>query len=244
MERALRRLPAAHPELAEYFERLVRGELPPGWDAEVPRFHAPGSMIATRKASQTVIQWAAAQVPELVGGSADLAPSTLTLIDDADSVEPGDYGGRNLHFGIREHAMGAIVNGLDAARPARVRRDVPHLQRLHEGLDPARGAHEAAVDLRLHARLDRPRRGRPDAPADRAARGPAGDADTSRRPSRRRQRDRAGVALRARHQGQPDRAGPVAPGRARRGTRRRSPPTRSSAAPTCCATPTRSPSPT
>jgi transketolase len=69
-------------------------------------------MIATRKASNEVIQWAAARVPELVGGSADLAPSTLTLINDADSVEAGAYGGRNLHFGIREHGMGAIVNGL------------------------------------------------------------------------------------------------------------------------------------
>jgi transketolase len=69
-------------------------------------------MTATRKSSQEVLQWAAAHVPELVGGSADLAPSTLTLIDGADSVGPGEYGGRNLHFGIREHAMGAIVNGL------------------------------------------------------------------------------------------------------------------------------------
>jgi transketolase len=69
-------------------------------------------MTATRKSSQEVLQWAAAKVPELVGGSADLAPSTLTLIDGADSVEPGSYGGRNLHFGIREHAMGAIVNGI------------------------------------------------------------------------------------------------------------------------------------
>src|SRR5207248_8411089 len=102
----------AHPGLAEEFNRLVRGELPRGWDAEVPRFHASGSMTATRKSSQTVIQWAAAQVPELVGGSADLAPSTLTVIDGADSVEKGSFGGRNLHFGIREHAMGAIVNGM------------------------------------------------------------------------------------------------------------------------------------
>jgi transketolase len=59
-----------------------------------------------------VLQWAAANVPELVGGSADLAPSTLTRIDDAGEVEAGSYDGRNLHFGIREHAMGAIVNGL------------------------------------------------------------------------------------------------------------------------------------
>jgi transketolase len=101
-----------YPELASEFERMVAGRLPEGWDAEVPRFHASGTMTATRKSSQTVLQWAAAQVPELVGGSADLAPSTLTLIDGADSVEAGSFGGRNLHFGIREHAMGAIVNGL------------------------------------------------------------------------------------------------------------------------------------
>jgi transketolase len=102
----------AHPELAQELERIVRRELPEGWDAEVPRFHAGEKMTATRKSSQIVLQWAAARVPELVGGSADLAPSTLTLIDDADSVGPGAYEGRNLHFGIREHAMGAIVNGL------------------------------------------------------------------------------------------------------------------------------------
>jgi transketolase len=102
----------AHPELAAELQRLIRRELPPGWDAEVPRFHASGTMTATRKSSHEVLQWAAANVPELVGGSADLAPSTLTKIDDADSVEAGAYGGRNLHFGIREHGMGAIVNGI------------------------------------------------------------------------------------------------------------------------------------
>jgi transketolase len=68
--------------------------------------------MATRKASNEVLQWLAGKLPEIVGGSADLAPSTLTLIDDGSSVEKGDYSGRNLHFGIREHGMGAIVNGL------------------------------------------------------------------------------------------------------------------------------------
>ncbi len=101
-----------HPELAQELERLFRRELPAGWDAEVPRFHASGTMTATRKSSHTVLQWAASRVPELVGGSADLAPSTLTRIDDAGDVEGGSYAGRNMHFGIREHAMGAIVNGL------------------------------------------------------------------------------------------------------------------------------------
>ena len=102
----------AHPELAPELERMIAGKLPDGWDRDVPKFHASGSMTATRKSSETVLQWAAAEVPELVGGSADLAPSTLTLIAGADSVEGGSYGGRNLHFGIREHAMGAIVNGM------------------------------------------------------------------------------------------------------------------------------------
>ena len=103
---------AEHPGLAREFERLVSRRLPDGWDREVPRFHASDKMTATRKSSQEVLQWAAAQVPELVGGSADLAPSTLTLIDGASDVENGHYEGRNMHFGIREHAMGAIVNGL------------------------------------------------------------------------------------------------------------------------------------
>ncbi len=101
-----------NPALAAEFQRLVARRLPDNWDDDVPRFHESEKMIATRKSSNTVIQWAASKVPELIGGSADLAPSTLTLIDDADSVEKDAYGGRNLHFGIREHAMGAIVNGL------------------------------------------------------------------------------------------------------------------------------------
>jgi len=96
------------PEL----ERLLSRRLPDGWDSDVPRKGPDAGMIATRKASHEVIQWAAAGVPELVGGSADLAPSTLTLIDGGGDVEPGEYGGRNLHFGIREHGMGAVVNGL------------------------------------------------------------------------------------------------------------------------------------
>jgi transketolase len=100
------------PERAGEFDRLVERELPAGWDEGLPRFHASGAMTATRKSSHTVLQWAAARVPELVGGSADLAPSTLTRIDDGDDVAAGAYAGRNIHCGVREHAMGAIVNGL------------------------------------------------------------------------------------------------------------------------------------
>jgi transketolase len=101
-------------EAAE-LQRLFDGRLPDGFDAaEPPRFHADAGMIATRKAGHAVLQWAAEEVPELVGGSADLTPSTLTHIDGADDVDqPGAYGGRNLHFGVREHGMGAIVNGMN-----------------------------------------------------------------------------------------------------------------------------------
>ena len=99
-------------ELAADLERSLKRELPQGWDGDVPKFDPADGNIATRKASSKVIQWAAKAVPELVGGSADLAPSTLTLVEDGGSVKAGDYSGRNLHFGIREHGMGAIVNGL------------------------------------------------------------------------------------------------------------------------------------
>jgi transketolase len=105
----------AFPAEATELERLFAFRLPDGFAAaEPPRFHADAGMIATRKAGHQVLQWAAAEVSELVGGSADLAPSTLTRIDDADDVtQPGEYGGRNLHFGVREHGMGAIVNGMN-----------------------------------------------------------------------------------------------------------------------------------
>ena len=101
-----------HPELWDELALVMEGRLPAGWDAEVPKFRPQDGRVATRKASQTVIQWAAARVPHLVSGSADLEPSTLTLIDGGGSVRKGDYAGRNVHFGVREHGMGAIVNGL------------------------------------------------------------------------------------------------------------------------------------
>jgi transketolase len=103
---------AEHPELWDELALVIEGRLPDGWDAEVPKFRPEDGRVATRKASQTVIQWAASRVPHLVSGSADLEPSTLTLIDDGGSVNRNDYAGRNVHYGVREHGMGAIVNGL------------------------------------------------------------------------------------------------------------------------------------
>jgi transketolase len=101
----------AHPDEARAFEDMLAGRMPEGFDADPPRFEA-GESMATRKASGSVIQWAAERVPHLVGGAADLATSTNTDIDGAGDVQRGSYDGRNLRFGVREHGMGAIVNGL------------------------------------------------------------------------------------------------------------------------------------
>jgi transketolase len=100
------------PEAAAELDMIIKGRLPEGWDSEPPSFSPDDGNVATRKASGQVIQWAAEHVPNLVSGAADLEPSTLTVIEDGGSVLPGDFSGRNVHYGVREHAMGAIVNGL------------------------------------------------------------------------------------------------------------------------------------
>ncbi len=102
----------AEPDAAAELELIMEGRLPDGWDDGIPTFSPDDGNVATRKASQDVIQWAASRVPHLVSGSADLEPSTLTEIKDGGSVSRGDYSGRNVHYGVREHGMGAIVNGL------------------------------------------------------------------------------------------------------------------------------------
>jgi transketolase len=101
----------AHPDLAAEFERVLAGTLPEGWERSLPTFE-PGDAIATRASSSKVLNAIAPAVPELVGGSADLAESNLTTIEGGGDVRPGEYAGRNLHFGIREHGMGSILNGL------------------------------------------------------------------------------------------------------------------------------------
>ena len=102
----------ANPDQAALFEAIQTGEMPDGFDQDVPRFDADPKGMATRKASGEAIQWAAKRVPHLVGGSADLSSSNNTDIEDGGDVSRSDYSGRNLHFGVREHGMGAIVNGL------------------------------------------------------------------------------------------------------------------------------------
>ncbi len=102
---------AAQPDHARELERRQRGELPAGWDADIPSFPV-GKPVATRNASEKVLNAIAARVPELMGGAADLAPSTKTLMKDAGDFEAGHYAGRNMHFGIREHGMGTVLNGM------------------------------------------------------------------------------------------------------------------------------------
>jgi transketolase len=103
---------AAHPDLAAEFERtVVRGELPSGWQDAIPSYPA-GESPATRVTGGKVIQALADAIPEFVGGSADLAPSNNTNMKAYGSVQAGSYGGRNFHWGIREHGMGAVLNGM------------------------------------------------------------------------------------------------------------------------------------
>ena len=103
-----------HSDAAREVEELLAGKLPAAWDATLPTFPADDKGIATREASGKVLNAIGGQVPWLIGGAGDLAPSTKTnfTFDGAGELEPGEPGGRTMHFGIREHAMGAIVNGL------------------------------------------------------------------------------------------------------------------------------------
>ncbi len=104
----------AHPDLADAIERMQRRELPDGWDRGLPTFPPDAKGLAGRDASGKVVNVLAANVPWLLGGAADLAPSTKTRLtfEGAGDLEAEAPGGRNLHFGIRENAMAAIVNGL------------------------------------------------------------------------------------------------------------------------------------
>lgn len=101
-----------HPGLAADFRRVTEGRLPVGWEPSLPSFD--DGALATRTASGRVLNTIARDLPELVGGSADLAPSTDTYLEGSGDVSCNDFGGRNFHFGVREHAMGSVLNGLAA----------------------------------------------------------------------------------------------------------------------------------
>ena len=107
---------AKHPDLAGQLERMQKRQLPDGWDRNVPTFPADAKGKATRDSGGEVLNAFAKNIPWLIGGSADLAPSTKTLIKGAPDFEADSYAGRNFHFGIREHTMGAILNGLSLSK--------------------------------------------------------------------------------------------------------------------------------
>ncbi len=100
------------PEPAREFKQTLRGELPKGWDADIPSFPADPQGTATRNTSGKVLNALAARIPYLLGGSADLAPSTKTLIAGSQDFTSGQFDQRNIHFGVREHGMGSILNGM------------------------------------------------------------------------------------------------------------------------------------
>ena len=101
-----------NPELGKELKRRLEGKLPKGWEDALPVFPADAKGLATRAASGQVINSLAARIPELIGGSADLAPSNNTWINGQPDFQSGTPEGRNFHFGVREHAMASIVNGM------------------------------------------------------------------------------------------------------------------------------------
>jgi transketolase len=118
---------SAYPDLARELEMILRGELPANWDANIPAFNADGKGVSTRVAGGQILNAIAKQVPNLIGGAADLNPSTMTALKGMGDFEPassahGDmqgsvgggwsFAGRNIHYGVREHAMGAAANGM------------------------------------------------------------------------------------------------------------------------------------
>jgi len=134
----------AYPQLAQEWKRVMAGELPKDWESHLPAFD-PATPLATREASGKVINALAGLVPELVGGSADLAPSNNTYMTSKGDFSAANPAGRNLHFGIREHAMGAALNGLS----------------LHGGFRPYGGTFLVFADylrpaIRLAALMGRP----------------------------------------------------------------------------------------
>lgn len=101
-----------YPEEAAEFERLLRGELPANWDANLPSYTPEDKAVATRKHSEICLNAIAPNLPELIGGSADLTHSNLTELKCSGDFQKGQYQNRNIRFGVREHGMAAICNGI------------------------------------------------------------------------------------------------------------------------------------
>ena len=219
----------AFPDLAEELRRSLSGELPPGWDADIPIFPASAAGMATRVASGKVMNAIAPRLPALTGGSADLDPSTRTALKglgDFNSPASGDvdkqgsdsagwsFSGRNLHFGVREHAHGGDHQWHGGARRcSAVQLDLFDFLRLHAPSDAIGRADGAPRRARVHSRQYRARRGRAHPSAGRTVGGIARDSEFDRYPSSRRERDCGRLAGRAGNTRSAYRVGAHAPGR-------------------------------
>ena len=150
---------AAYPDLAAEIDHIERRDLPNGWDHNLPVFPADSKGIAGRDASSKVLNVLGQNIPWFLGGSGDLAPSNRTRLtyEGAGDIQADSPGGKNLHFGIREHAMGTIVNGLSLSK----------LRAFGATCNSAFGRYGAARDFHIHSRRYGRWRGRPDSPAGR-----------------------------------------------------------------------------
>ncbi|MGB9498331.1 MAG: transketolase [Dissulfuribacterales bacterium] len=133
------------PELAKQCTEMMKGSYIEGWESKIPDFSSNDGPIATRSASGAVLNAAAESIPSLIGGSADLAPSNKTIINASTDFQKNNYGGRNIRFGVREHAMAGILNGMS----------------LHKGLRPFGGTFLVFADymrpsIRLAALMKQP----------------------------------------------------------------------------------------
>ncbi len=192
-----------YPDVVDRFELVQRGAPPKGWDADLPLFAVDPKGLATRESSGKTLNAVARRHFCLLGGSADLAVSTKASLsfEGAGDFSPAQRGGRNIHFGVREHAMGAILSGLALSGLRPFGATFLIFSDYMKPRDPARRHDGAAGDLHFHPRLDRARRGRTDPPVGRAAcrsaRHPAADHPAAGG----RQRDGGGMAGRRGAQG-------------------------------------------
>ena len=144
---------AQYPDLAVEIEVMQKRELPTGWDRNLPVFPADPKGIAGRDASGRTLNVLAQNIPWFLGGSADLGPSNKTTLTfpGAGDFQADSPGGKNLHFGIREHAMAATCQRTLVVQAAAIWRVVFHILRLREAGDSAGGAHGIALSLFIYA---------------------------------------------------------------------------------------------
>ena len=148
---------AQYPQEAAEVDAIVARKLPAGWDAGLKPFEANEKGLATRVSSGKVLNMLAPKLRWLVGGSADLAPSTMTLLDGEKDFEAHNYAGRNFHFGIREHGMGSVLNGMSLSGSAGLWRHVLCLHRLHATSHAIEQHHASTGAVCAHSRFDRTR---------------------------------------------------------------------------------------